>query len=102
MESPVAPELPDLISTTHRRPLWKRALYVLGALVCFALGVVGWLIPVVTGLPFHAAGLVLLGLASSRVARWINRLERRLPHRVRVQLRKWISPVATPPSRRDV
>jgi hypothetical protein len=99
MESPVAPELPDLISTAYRRPLWKRALCVLGALVCFALGIVGWLIPVVTGLPFHAAGLVLLGLASSRVARWINRLERRMPHRLRVQLRKWIRPVATPPSR---
>jgi uncharacterized membrane protein YbaN (DUF454 family) len=100
VEPPVSPELPDLLSTTRRRPLWQRALFVLGALVCFVLGIVGWLIPVVTGLPFHAAGLVLLGLTSRRVARWINRIERRLPHRVRVQLRKWISPAATPPSGR--
>jgi uncharacterized membrane protein YbaN (DUF454 family) len=57
--------------------------------VCFVLGVVGWLIPVVTGLPFHVAGLVLLGLASDRVAGWINGLDRRLPHRVRLALRRW-------------
>ena len=96
----MSPELPDLLSTTHRRPLWQRALFVVGALFCFVLGIVGWLIPVVTGLPFHAAGLVLLGLASRRVARWINRLERRFPHRLRVLLRKWIRPAAAPPSGR--
>ena len=72
----------------------------MGALFCFVLGIIGWLIPVVTGLPFHAAALVLLGLASRRVARWINRLERRFPHRVRVHLRKWIRPAAAPPSGR--
>ena len=64
-------------------------LYVSGALVCFVLGVIGWLIPVVSGLPFYARGLLLLGMASSRAARWVNRLDRRLPHAVRVKVRDW-------------
>ncbi len=83
------PELPDLLSTDIRRPLWIRALCIAGALVFFVLGVIGWLIPLVTGLPFYAIGLILLGMASSRAARWINRLDRRLPYAVRVKLREW-------------
>jgi len=83
------PELPDLLSTDIRRPLWIRALCIAGAVVFFVLGVIGWLIPLVTGLPFYAIGLILLGMASSRAARWINRLDRRLPYAVRVKLREW-------------
>lgn len=82
-------ELPDLLSTEIRRPLWLRALCIAGALVFFVLGVIGWLIPVMTGLPFYAVGLLLLGMASSRAAGWINRMDRRLPHAVRVKLREW-------------
>jgi len=87
--SAAAPELPDLLPSTVRRPMWQRALCVLGAVVCFVLGVVGWLIPFVTGIPFYAASLILLGMASGRVAGWVNRLDRRLPRGVRVQLRRW-------------
>ena len=83
------PELPDLLSTDIQRPLWMRALCIAGALVFFVLGVIGWLIPLVTGLPFYAIGLILLGMASSRAARWVNRLDRRLPYAVRVKLREW-------------
>jgi hypothetical protein len=60
-------------------PLWKRVLCVIGAVILFALGIVGWLIPVVTGIPFYALGLVLLGISSQRVREWINHAERRLP-----------------------
>ena len=83
------PELPELLPPEVTRPLWQRALCVCGAGVCFILGVIGWLIPVVTGLPFYAVGLLLLGMASKRVARWINRMDRKLPYRVRVKLREW-------------
>jgi uncharacterized membrane protein YbaN (DUF454 family) len=83
------PELPDLLSTDHQRPLWVRALCIAGALVCFVLGVIGWLIPLVTGLPFYAVGLILLGMASRRAAAWVNRLDRRLPYAVRVKIREW-------------
>jgi uncharacterized membrane protein YbaN (DUF454 family) len=53
----------------------------------FALGIVGWLIPVVTGIPFLVFGLVLLGMSSQRAREWINRAERRLPLRWRRRLR---------------
>ena len=46
------PDLPDLLRPGGHRPLWIRALCLLGSLVFFALGVVGWLIPILTGLPF--------------------------------------------------
>ena len=81
-------DLPDLIEPQPtRRPLWFKLLCVAGAAVMFALGVVGWLLPVVTGVPFYVLGLVLLGMASDRVRRWINRAERRLPHRAGRALR---------------
>ncbi len=82
-------ELSDLLAPHQKdRPLWIRALCVAGAVVCFLLGIVGWLIPVITGIPFYVVGLALLGMASSRVIVWINRLERRLPDRFRRELRR--------------
>lgn len=82
-------ELPDLLSTApNALPAWKRALLLVGGGLCVLLGVVGWLIPVITGVPFYVLGFVLLGLASPLAARWINRLERRLPTRARLALRR--------------
>ncbi|HKA62816.1 MAG TPA: hypothetical protein VKH83_10350, partial [Methylomirabilota bacterium] len=66
-------------------------LFLAAAVLCFAAGVVGWLIPVVTGLPFYAAGLVFLGLASERVRRWVNRLERRMAERTRRRIRSFLA-----------
>ena len=68
-------------------------IFLGAALVCFAAGVVGWLIPVVTGIPFYAAGLVFLGLASDRTRRFINRLERRLAESTRRRIRRLIARV---------
>ena len=58
-------------------------LCFVGAGIFFVLGIVGWLIPVLTGIPFYVAGLALLALASDSARRLINRLERRLPRRLR-------------------
>ena len=66
-------------------------LLVLGAIVCFALGVVGWLVPIVSGLPFYALGLILLGLVSDRTRRLVNALERRLPETARRRIRELIA-----------
>jgi uncharacterized membrane protein YbaN (DUF454 family) len=68
-----------------------------GALVFFALGIVGWLVPVVTGLPFYVAGLLLLGMSSDRVLGLINRADRKLPMGVRRALRHALGKV---PNRR--
>jgi len=68
--------------------MWRRVLLLAAACVCFALGLVGWLVPVVTGIPFYIAGLVFLAGASERCRRWINGWERRLPHKYRLNLRR--------------
>jgi hypothetical protein len=65
--------LPDLLREQDgRHPFWLRLVFLGAAVVCLVLGVVGWLIPVITGIPFYAAGLVFLGLASDRVRRFIK------------------------------
>jgi hypothetical protein len=91
---PSSPPLPDLLRAQDgRHPFWLRIIFLGAALVCFAAGVVGWLIPVVTGIPFYAAGLVFLGLASDRTRRFINRLERRLAESTRRKIRRLIARV---------
>jgi hypothetical protein len=71
-------------------------------MVCFVLGIVGWLVPVVTGIPFYIAALILLGVASDRVRRAINRMERRLPERIRRKLREALASIRSPHIRRLV
>lgn len=65
-----------------------RVALVAAAIVFFLLGILGWLVPVVTGVPFYALGLIALGMASRRVGRWINAWERKLPHKLRRALRR--------------
>lgn len=81
-------EFPPLLKiATGRQSWWHRLLLVGGALLFFVLGIFGWLVPVVTGIPFYVAGLVLLGMASPSVRRWINRTEARLSPRWRKGIR---------------
>jgi hypothetical protein len=88
----MTPPLPDLLRAQDgRHPFWLRVVFLVAALLCFAGGVVGWLIPVITGIPFYAAGLVFLGLASDRTRRFINRLERRLSEGTRRRIRRFIA-----------
>ena len=90
----MTPPLPDLLHDQKgRHPFWLRIVFLVAALVCFVGGVVGWLIPVITGIPFYAAGLVFLGLASDRTRRLINRLERRLAESTRRRIRRLIARV---------
>ena len=84
--------LPDLLRDQRgRHPFWLRIVFLAAALVCFVGGVVGWLIPVVTGIPFYAAGLIFLGLASDASRRFINRMERRLSESTRHKIRRLIA-----------
>jgi hypothetical protein len=79
--APLLPEGPRSHSTITRIGL----LVASGVLIL--LGVVFWLVPVVTGLPFYLAAVVTLSMASSRAARWMNRCEQHLPYRFRRWLR---------------
>jgi hypothetical protein len=88
------PPLPDLLRDQDgRHPFWLRIVFLVLAVVCFAAGVVGWLLPVVTGIPFYAAAFIFLGLASDRTRRFINRLERRLAESTRRRIRRLIGRV---------
>jgi hypothetical protein len=90
----MTPPLPDLLRDPDgRHPFWLRVIFLGAAVVFFALGVVGWLIPVITGIPFYAAGLVFLGLASDRTRRFINRMERKLSEKTRRRIRRVIAKV---------
>jgi len=86
--NPSEPPLTPLFEADERpRPLWKRVLLLGGAAVFMLLGVIGWLVPVVTGIPFYVVGFALLGAASPRSIHALNRLEARLPKRWRVAIR---------------
>ena len=58
---PAEHPLPDLIKVDgrDRHPLHRAALFT-GAIVFFVLGVVGWLLPVITGVPFYVVAILLL------------------------------------------
>jgi len=88
-------------SDTKPRPLWRRALLILGAVVFLILGVIGWLVPVVSGVPFYIVGFAFLGAASPRAARILNRAEARLPHNWRRGLRRMIDKVRRKPAARS-
>src|ERR1700704_2358025 len=93
MTSPSSP-LPDLLREQDgRHPFWLRLVFLGAALVCLVLGVVGWLIPVITGIPFYAAGLVFLGLASDRTRRFINRMEHKFSENTQRRIRRVIGKV---------
>jgi hypothetical protein len=85
---------PDLLPVDEsRRSLASRTGLFAGAGLCFAVGLLLWPVPVATGLPFHVGGLLLLGMASRRVARALNRWERRLPDRCSRPLRRVVASV---------
>ncbi len=87
-QPPPAPELPALLSEDGaERGMAMRIVLLFVAVLCFVLGVVFWLVPVMTGIPFWILGFIVLGMASRSAACWVNRQERRLPRRARLLLR---------------
>jgi hypothetical protein len=91
--SPLAGDhaLPDLLAKRSRpRPAWQRVLLFAGAILMFIVGIVGWLVPVVTGIPFYIAGLVMLAMASKRFQDYVNRMERKLQPHTRIKVRKML------------
>jgi hypothetical protein len=94
---PIAPELapaagselPDLFrDPPGGTPPHKIVRGIIIASIWFALGVVGWLVPFVTGIPFYIAGVVALALISRRVRRWINRWDRNRSLKTRLRIRR--------------
>ena len=85
---PPADELPDLIKKRRRPlPVYTRVLAFVGGVIFILLGIIGWLLPLVTGIPFYIVGFGLLGLASGSIRKWINKADKRLPYKARLCLR---------------
>lgn len=81
-------EIPDLLRVDGgEHPLLRRVLFSIGAAVCLVLGIVGWLVPVVTGVPFYVLGAVLLAKAVPSFGHWLNAKERGWSLRHRLWLR---------------
>lgn len=84
-----ADALGDLVPERLRdAPLWERVLCLVGGIFFLVLGVVGWLVPVVTGIPFYVIGLFLLAGVAPPARHFVNWLDRKLPLGVRRLLRK--------------
>lgn len=71
----------------HQLSLAKRVTFLSLGFACIALGVVLWLIPFVTGIPFWLIGVIFLARTSDRVRRAVNWCDVRLPHSARKGLR---------------
>lgn len=82
-------KIPDLLpERSEKRAPWKRVALLVAAAVFFVVGTVGWIVPIVAGFPFYIASLVLLAMASDRMRKWINALDRKLSDRWRLKIRK--------------
>jgi len=78
----------DLIAAhTDQLSTAKRAWLVVAGVALVLLGIVGWLIPVMTGIPFWIAALVCFARVSETCRSWINAADRKLPGKVRKVLR---------------
>jgi len=65
------------------RRAWRRAGLATAGIVLVVLGLVGWILPVVPGVPALLVGLTLVGGVSPRVGRRLGACEARLPVFVR-------------------
>lgn len=94
-------DLPDLMKPAeHAKPTWLRVVYFAAGITCIILGIVFWLMPVITGLPFYPPALVFLALASDHVRQWLNKTDARLPAGWRLRIRRALSKVKSERFRR--
>jgi DMSO reductase anchor subunit len=84
-----ADALSDFVPTTWvAKSLTGRLLMLLLAVGLLLLGLLGWIIPLITGVPFLIASVVAVAMASHRVCRWVNFVEGKFPVRLRRGLRR--------------
>lgn len=91
--APEMQSIPDLVSADPaKRGIGSRILLSVGGVLLIVLGVIGWILPLVPGVPFLVLGFALLGMCSQRLAVRINRAEARLP----IKWRLWLRPGPKP------
>jgi len=93
----------DLIPESQAAPkLLKRLGLVVGGLVLVVLGILGWILPFLPGVPVLIAGLALLALASERLRRRVNFYEAKLPVKWRERIRFRRKTLAQEPAEKQV
>jgi len=65
----------------------KKCFFVVGGLVLIVLGIVGWVLPFLMGVPLIAAGLAMAAVAIPGLRKLVNSLEAKLPRKWRLYLR---------------
>ncbi|MCB9833581.1 MAG: DUF454 family protein [Planctomycetes bacterium] len=81
-------EIPDLLPPrSRRRSIPVRVAALAAGVILFAVGIAGWILPFMPGVPFLVASAAMFAVGSRTLAELINKIEKKLPERVRVQLR---------------
>ena len=70
------------------RPLWKRIIYPLVGMILIILGIIGWLVPIIPGVPLIIIGLPLFVCISPRLELWVRRQMRDIGQAVIKRFRK--------------
>lgn len=80
--------LPGLLPEDKGDPgFLKKCMYVFGGLGLIVFGIVGWILPVLIGIPFIVGGLAMLSVAFKPLRKWVNYCEAKLPRSWRLYLR---------------
>ncbi len=82
-------ELPALISIQELNySRLRRTIALLSGLSCIVLGIVGWVLPFVPGVPLLVFGIALCCYAIPSLAKRVNCIDERLP----LSIRLWFRP----------
>ena len=77
--------MPDMTETQNKntiedkeqplqyRPLWQRLVYPIVGLFLIALGIIGWLVPIIPGFPLIIIGFPLLFCFHPRIELFVRR-----------------------------
>ncbi len=67
--------------------LLKKCILVIGGLGLIVLGIIGWILPVLIGVPFVIGGLAMLSVAFKPLRKWVNAWDAKLPRKWRLLIR---------------
>lgn len=61
------------MDSVHPRSRFGGTVYVVAAVVCIVVGIIGLLVPVIPGVIFLAIAAIFLARVSTRMDRWVKR-----------------------------
>ena len=76
-----------ILSASHRIHRFSKAARLCGGTALVAIGLIGWILPFIPGVPVLLVGLAVIGSASPRCRDAINCFESRMPTAIRRAIR---------------